>query len=186
MSGIPDSICDNELECSVIKITKVIAIEVDDRDIEACHRIGKSKSYSKKTIFRLCNCKCSKRDLYNKKKLTSVNASAVGLGNSTKLFVSENLTDYNNKLAFKYRKLKRVSLIHSTFTRVGVVHIMKSDRDKSEKITHMSTLVELFPNVDFDDEEWDRWSCNCCLVVFDDYMIIVFFHLPLLMRKYLS
>ena len=49
-SGIPDSIGDNELECSVIKIMKSIDIEVDDRGIEACHRIGKSKGSSKKTI----------------------------------------------------------------------------------------------------------------------------------------
>ena len=37
VSGIPDLLDDNELECSVIKIMKTIDVEVDDRDIEACH-----------------------------------------------------------------------------------------------------------------------------------------------------
>ena len=62
--GIPNSVSDNELECSVIKIMKAIDIEVDDRDIEACHRIGKSKGNSEKTIVRFCKRKFSKRALY--------------------------------------------------------------------------------------------------------------------------
>ena len=61
--------------------------------------------------------------------------------------------DYNNKLAFQCRKLKQASLILSTFKRDGVIHIMKSDRGKSEKITHMRKLVKLFPEFDFQDEE---------------------------------
>ena len=84
-----------------MKIMKAIDIEVDDRDIEGYHRTGKSKRNSKRTIVCFCNRKFSKRALYNKKKLASVNTSAVGLGNITKLFISENLTDSNNKLAFK-------------------------------------------------------------------------------------
>ena len=54
---------------------------------------------------------------------------------------------------------------------------MKSNRGKSEKITYMGKLVEWFPNFDFQDEEWDSWGYNCWLV-FGDYMIIAFFHLP--------
>ena len=82
------------------------------RDTEACHRIGTSKENSKKTIVRFCNRKFNKRALYNKKEYPSVNTSAVGFGNSTKLFIRENLPDCNNKLAFKCRKLERASLIH--------------------------------------------------------------------------
>ena len=43
VSGIPNLISDNELECSVIKMMKASDIEVDDHDIEVCHRIGKLK-----------------------------------------------------------------------------------------------------------------------------------------------
>ena len=126
LSEITDSIGGNKLECSVIKVMKAIDIEVDDRDIETCH---------------------------SKQKLASVNTSAAGLGNSTKLFIRENLTDYNNKLAFKCGKLKSASLVHSTFTRDGVVHIMKSDHSKYEKNTHMSKVVKLFPDFEFRDEK---------------------------------
>ena len=108
MSGIPVSIADSELQCLVIKIMKIIDIEVDDRDIKTCHRIGKSKGNSKKTIVRFCNHKFSKSVLYNKKKLVSVNTSAVGLRNSTKLLMSENLTNYDTKLALKVENSKGI------------------------------------------------------------------------------
>ena len=137
MSGTPDLIDENELERSVIKIIKSIDSEVDDHDIEAWHRIGKSKGNSKKTIVRFCNRKCSKRVLYNKKKIVPVITSTADLGNSTKVFISKNLTDYNNKLAFQCRKLIKASPIHSTFTRDSIVHIMQSDCDISVKMTHL-------------------------------------------------
>ena len=63
------------------------------------------------------------------------------------------MTDYNKKLAFKCRKLKRASPIRSTFTRDGVVHIMKNGRAKFEKIAQVSKLVELFPDFDCHDDE---------------------------------
>ena len=50
LSRIPDLTGDNELECSVIKTMKAIDIEVGDRDIEACHRIGKSKGTQRKQL----------------------------------------------------------------------------------------------------------------------------------------
>ena len=43
-------------------------------DIEACHRIGKSKENSRKTIARLINSKYSKYALVNGKKLKSFNS----------------------------------------------------------------------------------------------------------------
>ena len=43
LSGIPDSVGDNGLECLVINIMKAIDIEIDDRYIEVFHRKEKSK-----------------------------------------------------------------------------------------------------------------------------------------------
>ena len=61
VSGIPNSIGNNELKCSVIKIMKASDNEVDDRDIEACQKTGKSKESSKKTFVHLFNRNLSKR-----------------------------------------------------------------------------------------------------------------------------
>ena len=86
MSGVSNSIGDNGLECPVIKIMKAIDIEVEDRGIEAFHRISKSKGNLKKIIVRFYNRTFSKKGLYNKKKLASVNTWGIGLGNSTFTF----------------------------------------------------------------------------------------------------
>ena len=174
---------------------KAIGIDVDDCDTEAGHRISKSKGNSKKTVAPFCNRKLSKRALYNKTKLASINTSAVGLGNSTKRFISKNLMDYNYKLVFKCRKIKRASLIYSTFTRDGVVHIMKSDCGMSEKDTHMSKLVELIPNFDFYDEEWgfhdQEWGLSLqlltnCVPWLYDYCVFFIYRIVLFKCKHLS
>lgn len=60
VSGIPDSRSDNKLECLVIKIMKAMETEVDDCDIKACHRMGKSKGKSKKTVVCFGNCNSMK------------------------------------------------------------------------------------------------------------------------------
>ena len=72
MSGIPDSKGNNKLECSVIKIMKAIDIKVDDRDIEACHRIDKSKGNSKKRNSRFVQTVNSVKGPFVTRKLTYV------------------------------------------------------------------------------------------------------------------
>ena len=42
----------------------------------------------------------------------------------SKIFINENLIDYNNKIAFCYRKLKETSLVEKCYSRDGVVHIV--------------------------------------------------------------
>ena len=73
-------------------------------DIDACHRIGKSKGNLKKAVVRFINrkhCKCS---LVNRKKLKSFNSESIGLPN-VKLYFNKNSTKYNNTLPFYGRKL---------------------------------------------------------------------------------
>ena len=50
-NGIPKSITDGNLESTVINVlSKATNVHVATGDIEACHRISKSKGNSKKTI----------------------------------------------------------------------------------------------------------------------------------------
>ena len=74
ISGIPDSVDNNQLEDSVTEILTDINVNVESNDIEACHRIGKKDSRigSTKTIIRFVNRKHTKQALYNKKKLSPV------------------------------------------------------------------------------------------------------------------
>ena len=82
INGIPNSISDDNLESAVINVlSKATNVHVTADDIEACHRIGKSKENSKKTIVRFINRKHFKCALVNRKKLKSFNSESIGLPN---------------------------------------------------------------------------------------------------------
>ena len=148
ISGIADDVSDENLECKVIEVLKEIQVDVATSDIEACHRIGKSKNSSKKTIVRFVNRKHAKKALLNRKNLRkSVNCKGI--------FINENLTKVNNSIAYNCRKLKRNDMIEKTYSREGVIHISgpKINNGKVIKVLHMNILFDLFPDYEFNDEE---------------------------------
>ena len=75
ITGIPDDIEDKNLEHSVIEIFKAADIQISHNDVEDCHRIGKPKGNSKKTIVRLVNRKYCKQILYNGSKFKNFDGS---------------------------------------------------------------------------------------------------------------
>ena len=149
ITGIPDNIEDKNLEHSVIEVFKAADIQISHNDIEDCHRIGKSKGNSKKTIVRLVNQKYGKQIPYNRRKFKNFDGSGIGMPN-TKIFVNENLTNSNHQLAFNCRKLKREKLISKTYSSNGIIHIVPIHGNKPIKVFHQSTLDELFPDFNFD------------------------------------
>ena len=87
ITGIPDDIEDKNLEHSVVEIFIAADIQISHNDVEDCHRIGKFKGNSKKTIVRLVNHKYCKQMLYNKRKFKNFDGSGIGMSN-TKIFVT--------------------------------------------------------------------------------------------------
>ena len=55
ITGIPDTVQDNQLENKVIEIFDVIGVDSKSVDFEDCHRVGKSKNNSKKVKARFVN-----------------------------------------------------------------------------------------------------------------------------------
>ena len=49
ITGIPDTVQDNELENKVIEIFDAIGVEANSADFKDFHRVGKSKNNSKKS-----------------------------------------------------------------------------------------------------------------------------------------
>ena len=153
IGGIPTSIS-NELEKTAVAILNSINVNLDSSDVEACHRIGRSKDgKQKKTILCIVNRKFCKKALLNRKKLSSVALHDNEIHLKNKVFISENLTNYNNKIAFYYRKLTKASLVEKCYSSNGVVHIVTKDewRDKATKVLHMNQLLELFSEFVFSD-----------------------------------
>ena len=126
ISGIPDSIDDNNLENTVISMISNTNVNIEENDIEVCHRFGKPdvKSKSKKIVVRFVNRKNCNKIFENKNKLKKLNNELAKSSNEkhnfregTKVFVNESLTPMNDFIAFNYRKLKREELIHSCCSR---------------------------------------------------------------------
>lgn len=154
ITGIPNDVEDVHLEEKVIEILEKIDVNVTNKDIEACHRVGKSRNDSKKTIIRFINRKYAKKALVNRKNLKNFDKSSIGLSNSRGIFINENLTPLNNKLAFHCRKLKRDGFVDKTYSRDGVVCFSSTNvqNGKTIKVLHLNTLVDLFPSFDFGED----------------------------------
>ena len=159
ITGVSNEIEDVDLEGKVIEIVDKIEVNVSSKDIEACHRIGKSKDNSKKTIVRFVNRKYAKKALLNRKNLKHLDKSSIGLSNSSNIFINESLTPINNNLAFYCRKLNRDRYVEKTFSREGVVCMRCRDIQdgKTIKVLHFNTLVDLFPNFNFGEDMSDNY-----------------------------
>ena len=149
LQGIPQSVKRKDLEDKVINVLDKVNVKVTKNDIEACHRLGDSR----KTIVRFVNRKHSFEALKNKKILMSVDLTSIGLDKNTNLFLSQNLSDYNNKIAFHCRELRRKRLIDSTWAYDGKIFIKIQDNGNKEEIKHLSQLTRKFSDhiFNFDD-----------------------------------
>ena len=116
ITGISDDFSDQNLKSKVVEVLNEIHVDVSRSDIEACHRIGRSKNSSKKTIVRFINGKYAKKVLLNRK----IFRKNVTYNN---IFINENLTKTNNLIAYNCRKLKCNGMIDKSYSREGVINI---------------------------------------------------------------
>ena len=82
-----------------------------------------------------------------------VDLTSIGLDKNINLFFSQKLSDYNNKIAFHCRELKRKRLIDSTWGYVGKAFMKIQENGNKEEIKHLSQLTRTFPDhiFNFDD-----------------------------------
>ena len=109
--------------------------------------MGSSVNNSRRIIVRFTNKKFAKKTLLNRSKLQKIPSKSVNYN----IFVNENLTLRNRKIAFLCQKLKRADHINKTFTRDGTVHTSSPNiqRGKVLKIYHLNDFFNLFPDHDF-------------------------------------
>ena len=63
------------------------------------------------------------------------------------------MTSVNESIAFNCIKLKLKELIHSCYSRNGVLNFRMADKSLSFKMFHMERLVDLFSDFDFEAGE---------------------------------
>ena len=89
---IPTSISDDELEKTTVGILNSMNVNLDSSDVEACHRIGRSKDGKpKKTIIHIINWNSARRLYSTEKKLSLVDINDDEIQLKNKVFVNENL-----------------------------------------------------------------------------------------------
>ena len=145
ITGIPDSVSDQNLEEKVVNILNETSADVSPKDIVECNCVGVPKNSSKKTIVYFINKRHAKKALISRKKIRNNSSS------NCYVFINENLTVQNNEIAFLGRKLKRSGHVNKIFTKDGTVNISGPEtyRGKVLKIHHINDLFSLFPYYDF-------------------------------------
>ena len=113
ISGIPDSIPNNNLEETVLKTFNEIEVTVNSRDVEACHRLN-PKANPKKVIIKLSKRKYEARTMNNKKKLKSMKPQNIGLPSGCKVYMNESLCKYYKYLCWKCKLLQTRGSIQSS------------------------------------------------------------------------
>ena len=96
ITGIPDSVPDQNLEEKVVDILNEISVNVSSKDIEACHRVDVSKNSSKETIVRFINRKHAKKALISRKNLRKSSSS------NCNVFINEDLTVKKKRNRFSW------------------------------------------------------------------------------------
>ena len=121
---------------------QIVATKSDTKD---CHRLGKNGSIIARFVKRkFCNNTLEKIfDLHK-----NIGKSKLGFANDTKIYVSENLTPYNQRLAWKCRELKRAKKIHKVWSMTGVIKIRQSPNERAYSINN-DDIRYLFPDFIF-------------------------------------
>ena len=103
----------------------------------------------KNTIVRFVTRKFCKKALEAKFDSQNVNNAELHFDTISVLHFSENLTPYNQYLAWKCRELKRANLIHSTWSSKSLIKIRRSMNEKPIPIEHENDIFNLYPNFVF-------------------------------------
>ena len=107
--GIPTEVKDDQLEEKVIDIFSQLNISIFKSDIEYCHQLGKFNAIVSFINQKFCKDVLEKKFKVNK----GTDNSKLGFNVKNKLFLCENLTPYNQCLAWMFRELKIAKKIYN-------------------------------------------------------------------------
>ena len=119
-------------------VFKKIDVEIDERDVQACHCLKEKEI----TIVKFVN---------RKKELKSLDPTELDSRENTEIFVNESLCPYYTGIWNKCKKLRAVQKIHQFYTIGGLIRVKLEETDPSKVITHMVDSKELFPGIDIEN-----------------------------------
>ena len=144
ITGVPESVTDNDLEVKVLKLLEKIdveIVEVHPDHIEACHWI-KSNAELKKVI-KMTQRKDTDKIRRAKKKQKDLDLSSIGINSA--VYINDSLCRYYKNLWAKCKKLWLNKFIHGFWTSNGSIRLELTETGNVRVITHDVDLEELFP-----------------------------------------
>ena len=156
ISGIPDSVSNDALEGTAIKIFKEIGVDLAENEIEACHRLRKGRDVPgpARTIIRLVNRRKCESALRNKKGLKSLDKTKIGLGKAT-IYINESLCKPYRTIWWLAKKLHINGKINRFYVSNGTVKIVVKDGDAPISIFHKQDYSKQFPNLNTTTGEFE-------------------------------
>ena len=154
ISGIPDSIPNNNLEETVLKIFNETGVTVNSRDVEACHRLNQ-KANPKKVIIKLSKTKDVARVMNNEKKLKSMKPQNIGLPSGCKVYINESLCKYYKYVWWKCKLLQTRGSIQSFWVANGSIRF-RHQNDEVTSVTYFEDLERHFLYEDLCDNNDDQ------------------------------
>ena len=158
ISGNQDSISNNNLEETALKIFKDIGVTVNSRDVQACYLLNQ-KANPGKVIFKLSKRKDVARVINNKKKLKSLKPQNVGLPSGCKIYINESLYKCYKYLWWKCKLLQTRGSIQQFWVMNGSIRIRHKNHEVTS-VTHIEDLECHFLEEDLCDNNDDGDSAD--------------------------
>ena len=147
IGSIPNSIGNSVLEETVRGVFRKICVEIDERDVQACHRLKEKE----RTIVKFLNRKDCLQIFRVMKEPKSLDLSELNFPENTNIFINESLGAYYRGIWNKCKKLRAIQKIHQFYTISGLIRVKLEETGPSKVITHMVHLKELFPDLDIEN-----------------------------------
>ena len=141
ITSIPDSVSNDDLEETTIKIFDKLDMATDPSNIEDCHWL--KSNGSKKVIIKFARRKDANLIRKNKNKLKGMNLCSIGVNNP--VFINDSLCSYYKMLWRKCKKLWSNKYIHAFWVSNGILRLKLTVSGRVYVITHSQDLDELFP-----------------------------------------
>ena len=141
ITGVPDSVINDDLEKTTIKIFDKLDVGIDPSNIEDYHWF--KSNGRKKVIIKFARREDANLIQKNKNKLKGMNLCSVDINNP--VFINDSLCSYYKILWQKCKKLWSSKYIHAFWVSNGTLRLKLTENGRVHIITHSQDLDELFP-----------------------------------------
>ena len=144
VSGIPNTIKQDELENKVLTIFKKVGCDIKNENIEACHRVRGQNN----VIIKFSKRKDCQQVYSVKKDLGKLDMKEVDLPEGTQVYINQSFCPYCKSLWSKSKKLRTLGKIQSFFISNSTIKLKLQENSALVAITHNSDFQKYFPDVD--------------------------------------